>query len=116
MRVSKFKLAENYFAKRVAAWKTYHPPQDALLQHVKVVYQVGIWISSHQVEPEIPTPSQWGWEDLDGQWKPLWMTLSEAANACTELIHCVCLKKCKNCKYMKTELPCTEFCRCICQK
>ena len=111
------KARRELFCQKSSSLENFSPTQDALLQHVKrVVYQAGIWISSHQVEPEIPSLSQWGWDDLDAQWKPLWMTLSEAAKACTELIHCVYLKKCKNCKCMKTELPCTELCRCICQK
>ena len=96
------KARRELFCQKSRSLENLPPTQDALLQHVKrVVYQAGIWISSHQVE------------DLDGQWKPLWMTLSEAAKACTELIHCL-FKKCKHCKCMKTELPCTELCRCIC--
>ena len=111
------KARRELFCKKSRSLENLPPTQDALLQHVKrVVYQAGIWISSRQAEPEILSPGQWGWEDLDGQWQPLWMTLSEAAKACTELIKCACTKKCKICKYIKSGLPCTELCRCTCQK
>lgn len=36
--------------------------------------------------PETPTPSSWDWENISGEWVPKWMSLSEAGEACFELI------------------------------
>ena len=35
----------------------------------------------------VPSPEGWGWCEMDGTWKPVWMTLPEAAKACLELVN-----------------------------
>ena len=32
----------------------------------------------------------WGWTEEVNSWKPVWMTIPEAASACSELIKCGC--------------------------
>ena len=50
----------------------------------------------------VPSPEGWGWCDMDGTWKPVWMTLPEAAKACLELLKCGCKQECAGrCKCIK---------------
>lgn len=93
--------------------------QDALVQHVKrVILQAGIWSASRQAHVTIPSPEEFGWSLHAGQWEPLWMTLPEAAKACTQLIKCGCKSErgCRICKCIKSGLNCTDLCSCNCEK
>ena len=40
----------------------------------------------------LPSLEGWGWCDIDGTWKPVWMTLPEEAKACLELLNMVANK------------------------
>ena len=64
--------------------------------------------------PELPSPSQWGWnKSTDGEWEVNWTTLPEATQACRELIRCGCKKGCRGrCKCQKAALECTALCSC----
>ena len=91
------------------------PSKDALEEHLKrAVYQAGhVWGQALVPNPELPSPSEWGWQNELGTWKPLWTKLPEASKACRELIKCGCLKRCKgNCKCSKSNLSCTQLCAC----
>ena len=77
------------------------PSQAALLEHSKrAAFQAGhIWGQTLVSEPEVPTPGEWGWEELDKKWSILWPQLPEASKSCLELLFCKCQKVCKgNCK------------------
>ena len=63
------------------------PTQNALLQHMKrAVYQASIWVTSTEVREMIPSPSEYGWEQVDNVWSPLWLTVSELSKGCQDLI------------------------------
>ena len=49
------------------------PSQAALLEHSKrAAFQAGhIWGQTLVSEPEVPTPGEWGWEELDKKWSIL---------------------------------------------
>ena len=54
------------------------PTQNALLQHTKrAVYQASIWVTSTEVQQMIPSPSDYGWGQVDNVWSPLWLTVPE---------------------------------------
>ncbi|KAK0131219.1 hypothetical protein N1851_034085 [Merluccius polli] len=41
--------------------------------------------------PELPSPSEWGWNKKSGGgWSVTWTTLPEASEACRELLRCGC--------------------------
>ncbi|KAK2549911.1 hypothetical protein P5673_029513 [Acropora cervicornis] len=64
-------------------------------QHaLRAVYQSSIWYKSLQSVQMVPSPEGWGWCEMDGTWKPVWMTLPEAAKACLELLICGCKQGC----------------------
>ncbi|KAK2561655.1 hypothetical protein P5673_015007 [Acropora cervicornis] len=88
--------------------------QDSLLQHtLRAVYQSSNWYTSLQSVQMVPSPEGWGWCEMDGTWKPVWMTLPEAAKACLELLKCGCKQGCTGrCKCRKANLPCTGLCPC----
>ena len=87
---------------------------DSLLQHaLRAVYQSSIWYTSLQSVQMVPSPEGWGWCKMDGTWKPVWMTLPEAAKACLELLKCGCKQGCTGrCQCRKANLPCTGLCQC----
>lgn len=92
------------------------PTQDALMQHIKrAAYQAGhCWAQVMNPIPELPSPSDWGWEKKNGGgWQICWTTLPEAAEVCRELIRCGCKKACTGqCKCLKAGLQCTALCLC----
>eukprot|EP00745_Piridium_sociabile_P014857 TRINITY_DN21914_c0_g2_i3.p1 TRINITY_DN21914_c0_g2~~TRINITY_DN21914_c0_g2_i3.p1 ORF type:complete len:617 (-),score=120.53 TRINITY_DN21914_c0_g2_i3:145-1995(-) len=91
------------------------PTSAALLQHVKrAVYQGGhIWGQASLPAPDLPDPSNWGWEQVNGQWQPFWTHLPQASKSCQELLKCGCTKGCKvNCKCVKPGLKCIAICFC----
>ena len=53
------------------------PTRDALMLHVKrSTYQAGyIWGQTLLTTPQLPSPSEWGWEKLGTTWTPCWSTL-----------------------------------------
>jgi len=52
---------------------------------LSAVYQSSIWYRSLQAVQMVPLPEGWGWCDMDGTWKPVWMTLPEAASLSNSL-------------------------------
>ena len=91
------------------------PTQNALLQHTKrAVYQASIWVTSTEVQQMIPSPSDYGWGQVDNVWGLLWLTVPELSKACQDLIKCTCKGDCSNCKCGKANLKCSPLCNCNC--
>ena len=95
------------------------PTKAALEEHIKrATYQAGhIWGQSLQLQPQLPSPAEWGWEKSGKDFRPIWTMLPIAEKACLKLISCNCTKACKgNCKCFKrnpTAKPiCTHLCKC----
>lgn len=90
------------------------PTQAALIQHIKrASYQANCWNKALTPNPELPSPTDWGWRKDDTGWQPLWTTLPEASQSCYELIRCGCKKGCTGrCKCVKAALKCTALCSC----
>lgn len=76
------------------------PTQDALLQHIRrTVYQAGIWTTSTQAEPVVPSPQDFAWTKVADSWVadswvPVLVTMPEVSKACRELIKCSCKGEC----------------------
>ena len=59
------------------------------------------------------TLSDWGCKIENDSASPIWGTLPEAYEACSELLRCGCKLKCSNrCKCRKNNLWCTDLCSC----
>ena len=93
------------------------PTQDALHQHVKrAIYRASIWSIADEPAPQIPSAGDFGWKKVD-EWKPVWITISEAGTSCRELfIKCNCKGNCSTCKCGEANLHCTHLCHCNCAK
>ena len=92
--------------------------EDALLQHItRVNYQSSIWTCSHEPTLNAPSRDGFGWKMEGTGFTHLWMTIPEAARACSELIKCGCKSETgyKNCKCMKSGQSCTDLCTCNCE-
>ena len=66
--------------------------------------------------PNIPCPSEFGWECEGEKWIPIWITIPEAAKCTMELVKCVCTGNCTSCSCGKADLECTLLCKCNCPK
>ena len=92
------------------------PTKNALIQHIKQANYQGcfIWGNCLFPSPNIPLPSQMGWEkNADNLWQPTWMTIQEASKSCQELIKCGCKQRCGGCcKCTKAALCCTALYKC----
>ena len=77
------------------------PSEPSFEEHVKrVVYQVKIWLSSHEAKPDIPSPEGNGWYKMD-VWKPKRFDGPTAAEMLVELL-CSC----------RGRSPCASNCTC----
>ncbi|KAK3732423.1 hypothetical protein QZH41_018359, partial [Actinostola sp. cb2023] len=87
---------QQLFCKRSRSLDRIPPTSAALRQHLlRAAYQGGhVWSQVHVALPELPSPSEWGWEK-DEFWRPVWTTLPQAQQSCYELIHCSCKKACR---------------------
>ena len=106
---------KHLFTKKSRQMQNLPPTQAALMEHIKrACYQAGYcWACALQTEPELPSPSDWGWQKLTDKWEPKWSSLQPLSNSCSELISCQCKKGCtKRCKCHKACLPCTALCYC----
>ena len=107
------------FCKKSKSLENIPPTQDALFQHTKrAIIQSNIWTTSLSSIQNIPSPREWGWKKEDNSWKPVWMTIEEAAKACSELIKCGCKSQrgcASHCVCMKAGLSCTDLCDCRCE-
>jgi hypothetical protein len=90
------------------------PTQAALRQHIRrAIYQANIWNHAIVPDPELPSPSDWGWVKEAAGWHPLWTTLPKASQSCYEMIHCGCNKGCTGrWKCNKAPLKRTALCSC----
>ena len=102
------------FCNKNKSLKNLPPTQDSLVQNVKrTIFQSSIWALSSDPQYIIPRPSEWGWKREESKLIPVWMILSEAAKACTELVkYCCSAGPFKICKCAKSGLDCTELCNC----
>ena len=65
--------------------------------------------------PEIPKPSEWGWEwnNRTMAWVPYWTDLPDASHGCLILLHCGCSVACNgNCKSFRAGIWCSQLCKC----
>ena len=94
------------------------PTWAALEQHLKhAICQASfIWQKSLQRTLGVPSTSEWGLEksNLDSLgWTPLWTCLSQASEACSELLKCGCETACaRNCRCKKANLVCNSLGKC----
>ncbi|KAK3747214.1 hypothetical protein QZH41_014645, partial [Actinostola sp. cb2023] len=76
---------QQLFCKRSRSLDRIPPTSAALRQHfLRAAYQGGhVWSQVHVALPELPSPSEWGWEK-DEFWRPVWTTLPQAQQSCYE--------------------------------
>ena len=102
------------FTQKSRALENLPPTLAALEQHIKrVCYQSNCWNQALIPNPDLPSPADWGWKKDQTGWQPVWTTLPEASQSCSELIRCGCKKGCTGrCKCFKAALKCTALCFC----
>ena len=77
------------FIQKSRTLETIPPTKAALEQHIKrASYQARCWSQALVQNPQLPSPSDWGWIKKEGEWHPIWTTLAETAKSYHELICC----------------------------
>ena len=100
---------------KIKVWIQFLPPK----MHVKrVIYQCGKWKQSLQANLQLPSPSNFGWQQSNNDntmWEPKWINLQEASKEARQFYKCACKSECTRCKCKTASLKCTMFCTCKCQ-
>ena len=106
------------FARKQRSFDAIPPTQAALKEHVKrSAYQARcVWSQAIIRQPEVQSPSDFGWKRFGGRWKIVWTTMPPIATGCQELTKCQCQKVCSGrCSCFRCGLSYTTLCRCVCQ-
>ena len=110
------KARQKLFSKRAKSLDNIPPTRASLEQHVKRAAFQGryIWGQTLLCQPVLPSPSDWGWQQLNNSWSLFWTALPQAKESCHELIRCGCRASCSKgrCKCSKASLTCTALCIC----
>ena len=124
--------SKQLFAQKSRALDNIPPTQAALQQHTKRASpQANCWNQTLVLNPELASPSDWGWTKEASAWQPLWTkeasawqplwtkeasawqplwtTLPEASKSCHELIHCNRKKACTG-RWKCTKAACSGDC------
>ena len=104
---------KHLFAKKGRQIENLPPTQSALIEHIKRAALQGgyYWVTALQTQPNLPSPSAWGWTRVNDQkpWEPLWTSIAAVSQCCPELVSCQCKKGCKRCKCVQAALTCTAL-------
>lgn len=110
------KLRWFLFKQKQAESEKLPPTKSALRQMVlRAHYQALIWECDIIANPQIPPPTDYGWEMKDGMYEPMMTLMPPAPAAIIYLVHCNCkVSRCMSmqCKCKHSGLVCTELCNC----
>ena len=98
------------------------PTRGTLAPHTSRAYYMALlwnWKLSKAPCPKIPSPTDYCWETVEGQLKPVFCVNAPALEALLELRRCNCKTGCKrqSCGCKKNQLVCADLCGCgeICE-
>ncbi|XP_032229946.2 uncharacterized protein LOC5505744 [Nematostella vectensis] len=116
-RITKVKdLRWLLFRKKQAESERLPPTLAALREATKRAhYQCMVWNSDILANPELPSPSDYGWKLEADEWVPVMTSLKPAPDAVLHLVKCGCLtERCSTNRWQcrKAGLPCTDLCGC----
>ena len=98
-----------YLHRSQKPWKTFHQHWQHWNSILKgCATSLNCWNQALIPDPDLPSPAAWGWKKDQTGWQPVWTTLPEASQSCSELIiRCGCKKGCTGrCKCFKATLKC----------
>ena len=79
---------------------------------MRTIHQaVHIWGGCPDNQQRVYDPAKWGWVRDSDSWTPLWITILEVSQVCSELLHCSCKKgSIGNCKCRKAgKMECQQL-------
>ena len=104
------------FRKKQAQADRLPPTKDALHHAImRSHFQMMVWNNDIEPNPELPSPSEYGWDLKDGVWVPVMSTQAPAPISILQLVKCGCSKeRCSTnrCQCRKNGLLCTDICSC----
>lgn len=103
------------FTKKAVQSENLPPTRSSLTPYIlRVHYQVLEWRSADKQHPNLPEPSQFGWEKSGNQYFPTMSSTLCAPECLLNLVRCGCEKgRCVvSCKCKGQSLRCTEMCKC----
>jgi hypothetical protein len=76
-------VRKHLFTKKGRQMEYLPPSKAALTEHVKrACYQAGYcWAAALETTPQMPSPSEWGWQKVADKWEPFWTCLAPV-NSC----------------------------------
>lgn len=103
------------FAQKNKEGQQLPPTTGTLVPHTtRAYYMALVWRYSRCPCPEIPPPTDFFWERVDGRLRPTYCTRAPAPEAILHLHKCNCKTGCskKTCGCNKNNLTCTDMCGC----
>jgi len=89
------------------------PTKAALEEHIlRAHYQAMTWLLADTAKPNLPSPTNSGWDEENSQYMPKVSNLPSAPIAVVELVKCGCGKSrwsTEACSCKKHSLACTEL-------
>lgn len=103
------------FAQKGKEGQQLPPTLGTLIPHTyRAFYMARVWKLSQKPCPQIPSPTNYYWESVDGRLRPVCCINPPAPEALLELRKCNCKKGCekRSCGCQKNNLRCTDMCGC----
>ena len=102
------------FKKSFAESDKLPPTKGALEQHIKRAhYQAMVWYNDEVAKPNIPNPTEYGWEINNNTYIPVITHMPPAIKGVLELVRCKCIKQQNGALQLQTQnVVCTEMCTC----
>ena len=66
--------------------------------------------------PDLPCPSEFGWENEHNVWVPQWISIPALGKKSRALVKCTCKGDCSNCSCGQADVDCDLLCKCPCPK
>lgn len=86
-------LRWHLFRKNQAETEKLPPTKAALNQHIlRAHYQAMVWLFADTANPNLPPPTNYGWNEEGGDYVPKVSDLPPAPSAVIELVKCGCRK------------------------
>ena len=113
-------VRRDLFARKTSLWKIFHQHRMLFSNtqgglSIKVAFGIQVSIKSKMF---LHVKAGASWTKNKNTWKPVWITIHEAARSCNELIRCGCRSK-RGCSShyicIKSGLACIDLCNCTCE-
>lgn len=106
--------ANKFLNNKSTLLKMLPPTKGSFVPHLRrAMYATMIDKSAHIPKPNLPPPTEYGWELINGDYVPVLSVTSLWPEQLSRSISCNCLKGCnRNCSCARKQVPCYIGCKC----